>query len=182
MKGIGIENDIIMYYGNAAGYISGDVAVVDPLFEAPELKDFLARQRQVSKVKWTDGVFDRLSNGQRKNNEITPLKNCRIWQLKPESDIMMRFIGYDKTVEKFGEPDLQNYVKVYEGQVETNDLEGIYAKFNMTHPEGFTGHSLSISDVVELYDDIGSEFYYVDQIGFTQIDFEPPVQTQSMQI
>lgn len=180
MRGIRMEKDIILYYGNAAGYVSGGKAMVDPLFESQELKDFLPRQNDVSEVKWTDGVFDRLMNGQRENREITLLKNCRIWQLKPGSDILMRFIGYDEMVEKFGEPNMRDYEAVYDGEVETNDLESIYAKFNVEHPEGFTGHSLSMSDVVELYDDAGSEFHYVDRFGFKQINFKPPAQTQTM--
>ena len=104
MRGIRMEKDIILYYGNAAGYVSGGKAVVDPLFESQELKDFLTRQKDVSEVKWTDGVFDRLINGQRETHEITPLKNCRIWQLKPESDILMRFISYDEMVKNSGNP------------------------------------------------------------------------------
>lgn len=182
MRGIRMEKDIILYYGNAAGYVSGGKAVVDPLFESQELKDFLDRQKDVSEVKWTDGVFDRLMNGQRENREIAPLKSCRIWQLKPESDILMRFIGYDEMVEKFGEPNMRDYEAVYDGEVETNDLESIYVKFNVEHPEGFTGHSLSMSDVVELYDDSGSKFHYVDRFGFKQIKFEPPAQAQTMQL
>lgn len=182
MRGIRMEKDVILYYGNAAGYVSGGKAVVDPLFESQELKNFLARQKDVSEVKWTDGVFDRLMNGQKENLEITPLKNCRIWQLKPESDILMRFIGYDEMVEKFGEPNMRDYETVYDGEVEINDLESIYAKFNVDHPEGFTGHSLSMSDVVELYDDAGSEFHYIDRFGFRQINFKPPAQAQTMQL
>ena len=38
--------------------------------------------------------------------------------------------------------------------------------------EGYKGHVLSVSDVLELYDGHGSTFYYVDQIGFVQIPFE----------
>lgn len=182
MRGIRMEKDIILYYGNTAGYVSGGKAVVDPLFESQELKDFLSRQKDVTEVKWTDGVFDRLMNGQRENREITPLKNCRIWQLKPESDILMRFIGYDEMIEKFGEPNMQDYEAVYDGEVETNDLESIYAKFNVEHSEGFSGHSLSMSDVVELYDDAGSEFHYVDRFGFKEINFKPSTQTQTMQL
>ena len=53
-------------------------------------------------------------------------------------------------------------------------------KFNLNHPHGFTGHSLSMSDVVELYDSTGSEFYYVDRFGFQEIDFEPKDQVQGM--
>ena len=74
---------------------------------------------------------------------------------------------------------------VYDGEVDTNDLEGLYAKFNADErPPGYTGYSLSMSDVLELYDDAGSEFHYVDRFGFQQVDFAPPGQTmcQSMQL
>jgi hypothetical protein len=37
-----------------------------------------------------------------------------------------------------------------------------------------------MSDVVELYDGNGSEFYYVDRFGFKEIDFEGKSQTQDM--
>jgi hypothetical protein len=94
----------------------------------------------------------------------------------------MRFIGYDEMAEKFGEPNMRDYDAVYDGEVETNDLESIYAKFNVEHPEGFTGHSLSMSDVVELYDEAGSKFHYVDRFGFKQIGFKPPAQTQTMRL
>ena len=66
--------------------------------------------------------------------------------------------------------------------METNDLESIYAKFNVEHPEGFTGHSLSMSDVVELYDDAGSAFHYVDRFGFKEINFKPPAQTHAIHL
>ncbi len=59
-------------------------------------------------------------------------------------------------------------------------MEEIYTKFNLNHPHGFTGHSLSISDVIELYDDNGSEFYYVDRFGFKEIDFESQDHGQDM--
>lgn len=182
MRGIRMEKDTILYYGNAAGYISNGKAVVDPLFQSKELQDFLDRQKDVTEVKWVNGTFDRLMNGQQDNREITPLKNVRIWQLKPDSDILMRFIGYDEMAEKFGEPNMRDYDAVYDGEVETNDLESIYAKFNVEHPEGFTGHSLSMSDVVELYDEAGSKFHYVDRFGFKQIGFKPPAQTQTMRL
>ena len=39
--------------------------------------------------------------------------------------------------------------QVYDGAVETNDLEALYTTFNTEWPEGYTGHSLSMSDVLE---------------------------------
>ena len=79
-----------------------------------------------------------------------------------------------------GEPSKNNYDVVFDGELETNDLESIYTKFNMDHPSDFKGHSLSISDVVELYDDNSSEFHYVDQFGFKEIEFADQSHEQGM--
>lgn len=185
MSGIRIENGTILFYGNAAGYVSQGRAVVDPMFQGDELSAFLDRQREVKEVKWTDGVFDRLMSGQKETREIQLLKNCRVWQLKPDVDIGMKFIGYDEMLKRYGPPDPANYQMVYDGEVDTNDLEGLYAKFNADErPTGYTGYSLSMSDVLELYDDAGSEFHYVDRFSFKQVDFTPSGQTmcQSMQL
>ncbi|HBF65738.1 MAG TPA: hypothetical protein DDW34_08355, partial [Clostridium sp.] len=90
------------------------------------------------------------------NGEIKPLKKVRIWQLRADSDFALRFISLKESQKKFGEPRIENYETVYDGELATNDLEGIYTKFNIDHPHGYEGHSLSMSDVVELYDDEGS--------------------------
>lgn len=159
-------------------------AVVDPIFRGAELSDFLAREKL--EALWTNGVYDRLAAA-RENAASTqphgqahglpgqpPLKSCRIWQLKPDVDIRMKFIGYDEMVQNFGESDPAHYRLAYDGQVETNDLEELYAKFNTEQPPGYDGHSLSMSDVVELYDETGSAFHYVDRFGFREINFGPP--------
>lgn len=184
MKPIRIENGVIVYYGNRAGRISGDRAVVDPMFEGAELNAFLEKQKDIREIKWTDGVFDRLANGPKDTSEMQILKDCRVWQLKPDVDIRMKFISYDELVKQFGQPDPENYQLVYEGEVDTNDLEALYEKFNLDHPPGYRGHSLSMSDVVELYDETGSSFHYVDRFGFQQVDFESPGQnmSQTMQL
>lgn len=172
MSGIEMKNGCIVYYGNPAGYIKEDRATVDKIFQSAEFEEWLSEKGLVSD--WKDGVFERLLNGEKaeelKNDEKS-LKNVRIWQLKANSDFDLRFRAYDEVVKASGEPNMANYETVYDGELETNDLEAVYAKFNMDHPNGFTGHSLSISDVVELYDESGSEFYYVDRIGFQKIEF-----------
>ena len=43
MKPIRIESGIIVYYGNRVGRVSDGRAVVDPMFEGPELIDFLTK-------------------------------------------------------------------------------------------------------------------------------------------
>lgn len=184
MKSIRIENGIIVYYGNLVGRINNGRAVVDPMFEGLELNAFLEKQRNIREVKWLDGTFDRLISGPKDTREIQILKNCRVWQLKPDVDIRMKFIGYDELVRDFGPPDPVHYQQVFDGTVDTNDLEALYAKFNIDHPPGYTGHSLSMSDVVELYDELASTFHYVDRFGFKQVDFEPsaPAMHQTMQL
>ncbi len=182
MRNIRMEKDIILYYGNPAGYVSGGKAVVDPLFESEELNAFLRSQKEIGEVKWTDGVYDRLVNGQRDTQELTPLKNYCVSPLKPESDLKMRFSSLSDFCKSFGEPKMSDYQTVYDGEVETNNLEALYTKFNVDHPPGYAGHSLSMSDVLELYDESGSSFFYCDRFGFQKIGFTPPEQTQTMQL
>ena len=178
MKTIYIENGIIMYYGSRAGQVTGGCATADPMFQGPELTDFLNKQRNIQDIHWMDGIYDRLMNAPKDAgiHQMT-LKNVRVWQLKPEVDIHMKFIGYEEMNREFGPPNSENYQVVYDGAAQTNDLEALYTKFNTELPESFTGHSLSMSDVLELYDEQGSTFHYVDRIGFKQIDFKPAGQT-----
>jgi hypothetical protein len=44
--------------------------------------------------------------------------------------------------------------------------------FNTDHPAGYTGRSLSVSDVVEITDGDKKGFYFCDNIGFQKIDFD----------
>lgn len=176
MKPIRIENGAIVYYGNLVGRIRDGLAVVDPMFKGEELNDFLEMQRNIREVKWQDGMFDRLMAVPKSAHEIQMLKSCRVWQLKPDVDIHMKFIGYDELLRDFGPPNPENYQCVFDGPVDTNDLEALYTKFNIDHPPGYRGHSLSMSDVVELSDELSGTFHYVDRFGFKEVDFEPPGQ------
>lgn len=180
MLGISLKNGLISYYGNPAGYTEKDKAIVDNIFRNDELSCWLKSCSLTAE--WTDGVMERLIAGERMcgtEDAAVLLKNVRIWQLGSESDVRMKFVGYDEMVRDFGEPNPENYRIAYNGQLGTNELEAIYTRCNVSHPPGYEGHSLSMSDVVELYDESGSEFYYCDRFGFKQIAFEPE-QSQGM--
>lgn len=41
MKPVQIQNGVIVYYGNHVGMVQDGQAVIDPMFEREELKDFL---------------------------------------------------------------------------------------------------------------------------------------------
>jgi hypothetical protein len=167
---IELRNGVIRYYGNPAGYVKDGKAVVDRMFAGQELCGWLGRQNLTPE--WTDGVYDRLSYGILAHaGDETPLKSCRVWQLRDDVDPLMKFAGYDETAARFGEPDVGNYRLAYDGEVATNNLDELWEIFNTRIPRGFEGHSLSMSDVVELYDHEGSEFHFVDRFGFKQIEF-----------
>lgn len=63
-----------------------------------------------------------------------------------------------------------NYNLVYVGRLEKTDtLDSLYEKFNIHHPADFTGHSLSVSDVVLLHQAGKNRAYFVDSFGFTEV-------------
>ena len=72
------------------------------------------------------------------------------------------------------EIDSSIYEKVYEKAVNYKDLEEVFRVFNLSRPEDFAGHSLSVSDVIEVdeSDTISNGFYYCDSLGFRKIDFD----------
>ena len=182
MKGIEIKNGCIYFYGNPAGYINKETATLDNMFQGSELESWCAKRNLTPQ--WMNGIYDKLISGNTRQTRDTPrpFKSCRIWQLKPDVDVLMKFISYEEMIKQFGEPETDNYDIVYDGQIETNNLEDIWTEFNSQLIPNFTGHSLSMSDIIELYDHTGSDFYYVDRFGFKEIAFsnQNPVQFQDM--
>ena len=68
------------------------------------------------------------------------------------------------------EPDIDHYEIVYTADLPTFTdrdvmLESLYTKFNIDHPADFTGHSLSVSDIVALKTGGVVSFHYVDFVG-----------------
>ena len=70
--------------------------------------------------------------------------------------------------------DSSIYDLVFAGDVPCSNLEDIYRMFNVNHPNGYTGRSLSVSDVVQIQDSStnGPTFHYCDSFGFKQVQFE----------
>ena len=171
MKQIQIENGVIRYYGNRVGRVTEGCAVVDPMFQNEALESFLRKQRNIQKIQWQDGIYDRLANSQEDMESAKGLKDVGIWQLRGDVDVHMKFLALFQMEQQYGSPKPDFYIKVYEGASDTNDLEELYDKFRYHPPSGYTGHGLSISDVLELYDETGSSFFYVDRYDFKRIDF-----------
>lgn len=71
--------------------------------------------------------------------------------------------------------NFSDYNKVYEGTTHTSSssviLENLFSRFNVDRPDNFTGHSLSVSDIVVLTDTSGSNSaYYCDIFSWEPID------------
>ena len=86
-----------------------------------------------------------------------------------------RFMSMDFVTSHEMTVDAADYRYVYGGRLtEQETLDSLYERFNINHPEGYTGHSISISDVVVLQRDGEAKAYYVDRLGFTDLpDFIP---------
>ena len=178
MRSIEMKNRCLLYYGNPVGYRTEQGVVADSMFRREELEDWLAKKGLA--VQWTDGVYDRLSTGGYQAADGGPaLKSSRVWQLGPLAPIAMRFIGLDRMQAEYSGPDLARYQVVYDGTVSTNSLDGIWEAF-CRKPLGSDGQPLAISDLIELYDDSGSEFYYVDRTSIVPVQLEAPEQESGM--
>ena len=72
----------------------------------------------------------------------------------------------------------ENYELVYEAPLTAkDDLESIYTRFNVDRPADFTGHSLSVSDIVVLHQDGKDTAHYCDRTGFSEVpEFLQPAQ------
>ena len=94
-----------------------------------------------------------------------------IYQLKggPETRDY-RFEAYESLQEAGLAVDRQNYDLVYTASLDAKTtLEDIYRTFNLDRPADFTGHSLSVSDVVVLNRSGKEEAHYCDSFGFTPV-------------
>ena len=98
-----------------------------------------------------------------------------IYQLKrDDATANLRFMNSEYLQKKGIEPQYENYELVYTGAL-TKDgsrvekLEDLYRVFNIEHPQDFTGHSLSVSDIVALKQAGVVSYHYVDSIGYKEL-------------
>ena len=104
--------------------------------------------------------------------------NIRINQINLDrDDERVAFCGYEQYTRFTGREEIKSdiYDRVFSGEVNCRDLEDVYCKFNNDFPEGYKGRSLSVSDVVEVFDSETVEpgAYYCDSVGFKRVDFDP---------
>ena len=104
-----------------------------------------------------------------------PADSYCIYQLRRDPELAeLRFMNSQYLREHGLEPAFDHYEAVYSGSLSSDGstearLDDLYMKFNTTHPQDFTGHSLSVSDIVVLKQQGAVSSHYVDSVGFVQL-------------
>jgi hypothetical protein len=166
------KSGLVYYYGNPAGYVENDSAVLDTMFKSDELSEWAVGQG--IDVTWRDGVFDKLSAGKVdiETGEAVRYKDCRIWQLKPDADPLIKYIGYDELLGVRGSPpDRADYRMALDFQPNTDNIDEICDMFHDNPNPALVGGKVNLSDIIETYDSNGSEYNYADRRGFVEVDF-----------
>lgn len=90
----------------------------------------------------------------------------QLYQISPEKDKNnLLFRNYD-FVMNHGGIDYDRYELVFDGEVEAKRLDDIYMIFNLEHPEGYKGRSMSVSDIVYAE---GLGTFFCDSYGFKPV-------------
>ena len=104
-----------------------------------------------------------------------PADSYCIYQLRRDPELAeLRFMNSQYLREHGLEPAFDHYEAVYSGSLPSDGstearLDDLYMKFNTAHPQDFTGHSLSVSDIVVLKQQGAVSSHYVDSVGFVQL-------------
>lgn len=61
-----------------------------------------------------------------------------------------------------------SYELVFDGDLPAQTAEDVFRIFNLEHPNGYRGRSMSVSDIVWME---GIGYWFCDSIGFRQIKF-----------
>lgn len=94
-----------------------------------------------------------------------------IYQLKSGDEMKnYRFEPFDSLQNKGLSVERGNYTLVYSASLNDSDTpDSLYAKFNFDRPEYFTGHSLSVSDIIVMQREGVVTSHYVDSFGFQKL-------------
>ncbi|MBR1382569.1 MAG: DUF3849 domain-containing protein [Ruminococcus sp.] len=99
---------------------------------------------------------------------LDPKMKIRIFQLK--SGDTNAFMSLDFTNEHGG-IKAGNYKQIWGGTMVAAGLEDIFTRCNIgKQPPGYNGHSLSVSDIIEICEGKDKGFYFVDGFGYKKVE------------
>ena len=117
------ERDLIRQGGVLVGYFEDGTAVLDSAFFGCDAGHRLIRAGRA--VRWQPGVAKRLEQQAQTRPKV---RRVRVWQLKPETDLNKKFIGYWDLADRFGGPSRPDYQVVFDGQLDTDHPEELYER------------------------------------------------------
>lgn len=170
---------VCAYFGIETGANSfGYIANWSSDKELPELKSSLDTIRQAASeiINDVDSNFAEIckERGIDLSNEAKTVQSDRtvtIYQLNdtPEA-AQMRFMNHDYAQKKGLSVDISKYSKVYSCPMQNGEsLDDVYKRFNLDRPADFKGHSLSVSDVISIRENVKNTAYFVDSVGFKEL-------------
>ena len=94
-----------------------------------------------------------------------------VMQLKGSAPAELRYTGLNYLSQP---PAPGNYDILYTGPIvctqnQSATLENLFEIFNTNRPGDFTGHSLSVSDIIALKQDSVVSYHYCDNVGFQEL-------------
>lgn len=94
-----------------------------------------------------------------------------VMQLKGSAPAELRYTGLNYLSQP---PSPGNYDILYTGPIvctqnQSATLENLFEIFNINRPGDFTGHSLSVSDIIALKQDGVVSYHYCDNVGFQEL-------------
>ena len=103
--------------------------------------------------------------------------DLQVFQIDMSRDTQrVKFMPLETAMQRTGEVDASIYQKVFDGELDCDDLEEAYEILN-SEPPSYTGHSLSVSDVIKTTDG----FFYCDSYEFKPIEFDES-QSKGMEV
>ena len=104
-------------------------------------------------------------------SEVSPV-TYEILQIKDGSNgEAYRFMGTRYIRQQKLPVNASDYESKYRGELKPGEtLDTLYERFNIHRPDDFTGHSLSVSDVIVLESEGKKTPFYVDSFGFQKLE------------
>ncbi len=170
----------ILSLGRAIGFIQKGVATVDDAWHLLEVNRFLLPR--CKSVRYAPGVAKKLERDE-EMSKAHLIRRARVYQLKPDVDPELRFIGYEQLMARRGGVDTGDYAVIFDGDVGSADPETVYLLLRDSPPDGYKGHALTRSDILELYNPRESRFFYVDTFSLKPVAFDVgPQRSMTMEL
>ena len=119
------------------------------------------------------GIAFEAAESEENDLNTTPIGDdvVEIYQLKDDENLRdYRFVSLEQLHKDGHNVESENYKPVYSFNLKNGEtLEDIYDKFNISRPDDFNGHSLSMGDIIVIKQNGKTTAHYVDRIGFAEV-------------